>query len=118
MTKEAMTNETKEKMATKAKEAIKRAILGPVDRILWTVTIIFLGIVAIIAVHEWVTNPTIFVDSPEEYAATSEDYYLTFKVHGKKVQGEMTIIAENDEKYIVQMGDKVYTVPQSSVVFE
>lgn len=52
------------------------------------------------------------------FKTTSEDFYVTFPCGNTTKMGESTIVAENEEAYILQMGNETYVVPKECIIFE
>lgn len=105
------TRELKENTKTAMKEKERKVMKRLLEN--WPILIIFLVFLAFALL-----DTSTAVEAPKVYDAVSEDYYVTFEIAGKRLCGESTIIAEDDESWIIQMGDKVYVVSKKSVMFE
>lgn len=98
---------------TKATE-VSMKLRQTAKRVLWATIVIFLVVVVV----DVITNPPKATDSPKVYEAIYENYYVTFKINDRELQGEAIIVAKDNESYIIQMGNNVYVVLQGDVVFE
>lgn len=117
-----MTAKEKEKLLKVKKEAKKmadEAVWKKTERLLKVpVTIVAVLMLLFLLILPIYNQSQTAIDPPKAYEAVSEDYYVTFKMDGEQVCGESTILAQDDESWIIQMGDKVYVVSKKSVMFE